>query len=75
VLALLAETAQPVLAYERVESTRRRLCVGCGMTLGASCTIGAVAGLEGAADGSIGRETDLVCLSEKGREAEIVDGT
>lgn len=74
VFALLAEAAQPVLADERIQSARRRLRVGRGMALGASGAIGAVACLEGAADGPVGREANLICLSEEGGEAEVVDG-
>ena len=74
VLALLAEPPQPVLADERVEPARGGLRVGRGVALGAAGAVGAVARLEGAADGAVGREADLVGLAEEKREAEVVDG-
>lgn len=48
-----------------------RLCVR-DVTLGTSRAVGAVAGLEGSADGSIGRQSDLVGSLEEGGEAEVV---
>lgn len=74
VLALLAKAAEPVLTDERVEAARGRLGVGCRVALGASRAVGAVARLEGAADGAVGRQADLVGFAEEGGEAEVVDG-
>lgn len=69
VLALFAQAAQPVLAHERVEPARRLLLVPRAavrdVPLGAARAVGAAAGLEGLADGAVGREADLVCLTEE----------
>lgn len=42
------------------------------MTFGASCAVGAVTRLEGFAYWPVGRQADLVRLSKKWREAEVV---
>lgn len=82
-LALFAQPAQPVLAHQRVEPTRRmlllllllRAVLGASVqdvALGAARAVGAAARLEGSTYRSIGGEADLVCLAEERREAEAV---
>lgn len=74
VLALLAEAAEPVLADEGVETARGGLRIGGGVALRAAGAVGAVTRLEGAADGAVRGQADLVCLPEEGGEAEVIDG-
>lgn len=73
VLALLAESTQPMLADEGVEPAGGLLHLAPGfrnMAFGASRAVRAVAGLEGFAYRTIGRQADLVRLLEERREAE-----
>lgn len=74
VLALLAEAAEPVLADEGVEPARGCLGVGGCVALSAAGAVGAIACLEGAADGSICGEANLIGLTKERRESEVVDG-
>jgi len=77
-LALLAEPAQPMLAYQRPVSATVRLAgrvlrrIGGDVSLGTARFEGAVARGVGFADGSVCREGVLVVALEEGREGECV---
>lgn len=71
VLALLAQTAQPMLTDERVEPAcrLRRSPIG-DVALGAARAVRAVARLKGFADWAVGRQANLVRLLQERRETE-----
>lgn len=76
-LALLAQPTQPMLAHERVQSSRRPAAATTELRVGdvafmAARAVWTVSCVEGAAYRAVGRETDLFLAAEEGGEAEVV---